>query len=803
MRTTSNRTGPSAGRRARLHRTAASAAAVLVLTGTGVLGSATPASALYGDADIQPIESNLAEKGWVEASASSGSDTAAAAIDQDAGTAWTPTETGPGQWVQLDLGGTYDNVRKVHVTFPDVGAVYQYVVEASPDGEEWEVIADRSDAAVPGAGGVDLFTRPGTRYVRVTVTGASPGAEIGVSELMVFNYLRDDLVLGADLSWMDDNRNREYWVHPQVDEDRGAGPFLLDVMEDRGLEYTRLRVFNEPRNESTGSPNTIPYQGPERTLTSAQWVAERGLGLGIDFHYADSWADPSKQPKPRAWAELEFDELTDAVYDYTHDYVAQLVEQGTVPDKVAVGNEIANGFMWGSEAVGAPATEAVHTGANPAYFRDQAHVYQSQPGGGILWQYRHSADPAEYQLYLDSWDRFTTLLAAGIAAVRDASPETQVELHSVIGRISGMDKAGEYWEQLTTRLTAKGQDFDVLGLSYYPEHHGTLEQMEAHLHTLATAYPQYDLEIAETSYPATGGGTMPNSTFPRTVQGQADAIQAVFQMVNDVADNRGVGALTWEPASFQSMFRSVPDMANTSEPNASIDVYNQSRATHILEDTVYTAVQTGGTPVLPDSVNVLTTEDDSLRPVPVDWEDLPAVATATPGRLAVTGTTEYGQVEAVVSVVDEYASVACDAVVSGTRFGTLSVKAGTTCLDDNARVFGPVTVAEGAGLVADGAQITGPIAADGADLVALCDTRVLGPVTLTGGSAVALGDPELGCDPNRLTGPVTITDTTGWNVLAGNTIFGPLSCAGNEPAPVHHGTPNRVLGARSAQCAGL
>ncbi|THV36383.1 glycosyl hydrolase 53 family protein [Glycomyces buryatensis] len=802
MRKSRNRTGLPVGRRGRLRRAAASAMAALVLAGTGVLGTAAPASALYGEAEIQPVESNLAAKFWVEATAASGSSTAALAIDQNSETAWEAAESGPGQWLQLDLGGAYDNLRKVHVTFPDPGAVYQYVVEASPDGEQWEVVADRSATATPGSGGVDLFTQPGTRYVRVTVTGASPGATVGVSELMVFNYLRDDVVLGADLSWMDDQRNREYWVHPQA-EDRGAGPFLLDVMQDRGLEYTRLRVFNEPRNESSGNPNAIPYQGPERTLTSAQWVAERGLGLGIDFHYADSWADPSKQPKPESWAELEFDELQDAVYDYTHDYVSQLVEQGTVPDKVAVGNEIANGFMWGSEAVGAPATEAVHAGANPPYFRNQAEKYQSQPGGGILWQYRHSTDPDEHQLYLDSWDRFTTLLAAGIAAVRDASPESEVELHSVVGRISGMDKAGEYWDQLTTRLNAKGEDFDVLGLSYYPEHHGSLEQMEQNLHTLASTYPQYELEIAETSYPATGGGTMPNSPFPRTVQGQADAIQHVFQMVNDVVDNRGTGALTWEPASFQAMFRSVPDLPNTSEPNASIDVYNQSRATHVLEATVYGAVQTGGTPALPDTVQVLTTADGSTASAPVEWEDPPSDATDAPGRFTVSGTTEYGEVTAVVDVVDEFASPECDTVISGTRHGKLSVESGTTCLADGSRVLGPVNVADGAGLVAEGAQISGPLTATGAAVVVLCGTEADGPVRLTGGASVTLGNPVLDCAPNQLSGPVTVTDTTGWNVIAGNEISGPLSCTGNGSEPVDNGTTNQVRGPKSGQCAEL
>ncbi|MDA1361364.1 glycosyl hydrolase 53 family protein [Glycomyces luteolus] len=788
------------GSRRTARTTALAAALVMAGAGAGALGPPEPASALYGEAEVKPIESNLAAKPWVEATAASGEGTAALAVDDDPATAWLATESAPGQWLQIDLGGAYDNLRKVHVAFPDPGAVYQYTVEASADGEEWDRIADRSADSTPGAGGVDLFTLPGTRFVRVAVTGASPGATVGVSELRVFNYLRDDVVLGADLSWMDDPSGREYWGDPQA-QDRGAGPLLLDVMQDRGLEYTRLRVFNEPRNESTGNPSPVPYQGPERTLASAQRVAERGLGLGIDFHYADSWADPGKQPKPRAWAELEFPELTEAIYDYTYDYVARLVAQGTVPDKVAVGNEIANGFMWGSEAVGAPSTEAVHAGANPAYFRNQAAIYQSQPGGGILWQYRYSEDPAERQLYLDSWDRFTTLLAAGIAAVRDASPESEVELHSVVGRISGMGKAGEYWEQLTTRLGAKGQDFDVLALSYYPEHHGSLAQMESNLHTLATTYPQYKLEIAETSYPATGGGTQQNSVFPRTVQGQADAIQHVFQMVNDVVDNQGAGALLWEPANWQSMFRSVPGMANTSEPNASIDVYNRSRATHVLEDTVYAAVETGGTPALPDTVQVLTTVDGSEAAVPVAWGGLPSTGTA--GRVTVAGTTEYGQVTAIVDVVDEYAPVGCDTEVSGVHYGPLAVASGTTCLGAGARVFGPVNVAEGASLVADGARITGPVSATGAALVMLCGTQVTGPVNLAGGASVTAGNPVLGCDPNRVFGPVTVTDTTGWNVIAGNEVSGPLSCTGNQPEPVDNGFANESRGPKSGQCASL
>jgi arabinogalactan endo-1,4-beta-galactosidase len=343
----------------------------------------------------------------------------------------------------------------------------------------------------------------------------------------------------------------------------------------------------------------------------------------------------------------------------------------------------------------------------------------------------------------------------------------------------------------------------VLGLSYYPEHHGNLAQMEANLHTLATTYPQYKLEIAETSYPATGGGTQPNSTFPRTVQGQADAIQHVFQMVNDVVDNQGAGALLWEPASWQSMFRSVPGMTNTSEPNASIDVYNRSRATHVLEDTVYTAVEVGGAPALPETVQVLTTADGTQAAVPVAWDDLPSGATGTAGRVEVAGTTEYGEVTAVVDVVDEFAAVACDTEVSGTHYGPLAVTSGTTCLLEGSRVYGPVNVAHGAALVTDGARITGPLSANGAALIMLCGTNVSGLVSLTGSASVTLGNPVLGCDPNQVSGPVTVVGTNGWNVIAGNEISGPLSCTENDRTPANNGTANEVKGPRSGQCAGL
>ncbi|TDC85663.1 hypothetical protein E1193_02275 [Micromonospora sp. KC606] len=625
-------------------RSAVGITALTTLVSTAILAAPTPAQAVFGTADIKPIESNIAAKYWASATASSDSSTARLAIDGDPTTSWYADRRSAPHRLTVDLGGAYDNLRKVKVIFPDRDAVHRYVVEASSDGRRWGTIANNSRNQVASRGAVHLFTRPGTRFVRLTFTDVSGRANVGVSEIQVFNYLRDDLILGADMSWVDDFQTRQYWVDPLA-ADKGAGPHLLDVSKDRGMEYARLRIFNEPRNESNGEPTPIPRQGPERSLDSARWIKQRDMGLGIDFHYADSWADPSKQPKPRAWAELEFDDLNQAVYDFSADYLRRLIQQGTTPDKVAVGNEIINGFMYGSEA-------ALIGTTNPPYFANQADIYQSKPGGGLLWRYWGSTNPVEQQLYNEAWDRFTTLAASGIKAVRDTSPTSKVEIHVIVGT-DRLAKTMEFWHQFLTRVKAKGQNPDVLAISYYSEWHGTPEALERNLHTMATTYPDYEVEVAETSYPASGGGgaPMPNSPFPRTVQGQADAIQRVFQAANDVVNNQGIGVLVWEPAGWQTMFRAVPELTNTWEPHASINVFNASQAKHIVEDTVYTTTVAKGTPVLPPSVRVLTTANNTVTSLPVRWQALPAGATDTPGEVIVSGMTEVGPVTAVIDVV--------------------------------------------------------------------------------------------------------------------------------------------------------
>ncbi|GHH72866.1 glycosyl hydrolase 53 family protein [Promicromonospora soli] len=637
---------------------AGSAALAVALTTAGL--AIGPSAAGYGEAVIEPVETDLAGKGWVTARATSNNADAGLALDGDEGTAWQPDvasgrtatshEGKQGPALTIDLGGAYDGLHKVEVVLADATPA-RYVVETSADRKRWVTVADHSDGRSGAAGTTALVDREGTRYLRVRFVAATSSA--GVAEVHAYNYLRDDLKLGADLSYADQERDQPYYLDAEAAL-AGApdpGPQLLDVVKDRGMEHLRLRIWNDPRDETTGVETDPAYQGPERSLTVASEIVDRDMGLGIDFHYADSWADPSKQPKPRAWAELPFDELTREVHDFTADYLTQLIGQGTTPAKVAVGNEVINGFLYGSEA------QIIGTTA-PQYFTDEADVYQSQPGGGLLWKYWRSEDPAEQQAYNEQWDRFGTLMASGIRAVRESSPESEVEVHAIVdtGRL---DKTMEFWTQLLTRLEAADAAPDVLALSYYPEWHGSPEELEHNLHTIAETFPEYALDVAETAYPAEswppGDPTpLPNSPFPVTVQGQADAIQRVFQVANDVPGNRVQGVLVWEPANWQPMFTWVETSAGWfPEANASLDIYRESDVTHVLEDSVHVVTEVGDGVRLPRTVDVLTPADGNVSGVRVHWQKVPDDATAAPGTFTVDGTSEYGPVTATVHVVPD------------------------------------------------------------------------------------------------------------------------------------------------------
>ncbi|MEV4017959.1 arabinogalactan endo-1,4-beta-galactosidase [Nonomuraea angiospora] len=272
---------------------------------------------------------------------------------------------------------------------------------------------------------------------------------------------------------------------------RGRPGDALRILSDAGLNYIRLKVWVNPADG---------YNTKARILPVAKRAKALGMRLLVDFHYSDTWADPGKQIKPAAWESLTLDQLTQAVYDHTYDVLAALRRQGTTADMVQVGNEI---------------------------------------NGGLLWPDGSNSD----------WPSTARLLNAGYDAVKRVSRATEVVLHLANGGDNGLYR---WWFD---NAAAHGIRYDVIGLSYYPYWHGTLETFQANLNDVATRYGR-PVVVVETAYPFTTEdddgwpniivSAEPYPGYRATPQGQAAMLAKVADIVRQVPDGLGLGLFTWE-----------------------------------------------------------------------------------------------------------------------------------------------------------------------------------------------------------------------------------------------------------------
>jgi arabinogalactan endo-1,4-beta-galactosidase len=268
----------------------------------------------------------------------------------------------------------------------------------------------------------------------------------------------------------------------------------LAHLRANGVNYGRLKVWVNPADG---------YNNQTRVLEMASRIKAQGMGLLIDFHYSDAWADPGQQNKPAAWRNHSVAQLRQAVYDHTHAVLAALRAQGTPADMAQVGNEINDGMLW--------------------------------PEG------RASSN----------WTNLASFLTAGAQAVRAASPGTRVVLHLAEG---GNNSQHRWWFD---NAVSRGVPFDVIAVSHYLYWHGTAASLRANLVDLAARYGR-DVFVAETAYGFTTSqdDREPNifnaslasaGGYPASAQGQTDALRAVMDAVAAVPNGRGLGVFYWEP----------------------------------------------------------------------------------------------------------------------------------------------------------------------------------------------------------------------------------------------------------------
>lgn len=304
-------------------------------------------------------------------------------------------------------------------------------------------------------------------------------------------------IKGADISTLEEVEDLGGKFYDFDGNETDAIEFLME----NGCNYFRLRVWNDPSK----SYDKTDYCNPEHTVEMAKRIKEAGGRYLLDFHYSDWWADPQQQNIPSAWKDMSEDELVQAVYDFTKEVLLMLAEENAYPDMVQIGNEIGNGMLWDYGSI-------------------------------------------------DNPDTLAKLLNSGIKAVRDTTPngyDTKVMLHVEYG--GSVDATEKFFDKMTESGV---EDFDIIGLSYYPYWSGTLADLK---NNIENTYIKYDrpVVVVETAYPFTDENAdyIQNAINKKDTEvvgleasedNQYNLFQAVMSTV--ASAQGGFGVLYWEPA---------------------------------------------------------------------------------------------------------------------------------------------------------------------------------------------------------------------------------------------------------------
>lgn len=149
---------------------------------------------------------------------------------------------------------------------------------------------------------------------------------------------------GADVSWLTEMEKEGYKFY----DAEGNGHECMSLLRDLGMNAIRLRVWVNPDqgwSEEEGFFNPEGWCDKDDVVTKAWRAHNLGYRIMIDFHYSDIWADPGRQEKPAAWADLSFDELKQAVADHTTEVLSAIKARGIDVEWVQVGNETRTGML--------------------------------------------------------------------------------------------------------------------------------------------------------------------------------------------------------------------------------------------------------------------------------------------------------------------------------------------------------------------------------------------------------------------------------------------------------------------------
>jgi len=322
-------------------------------------------------------------------------------------------------------------------------------------------------------------------------------------------------LLGADISALA-SLERQGVTFRDVD---GRPDDAIAIFARHGWNAFRLRLFVNP-NGRGGVVNSLEY-----TRALAARVKAAGATFMLDLHYSDTWADPQHQVKPTAWTALDFPAMEQRVEDYTRDVLADLKRHDVLPEVVQIGNEITGGTLWPDAQLRVPPSQV-------KVFDDEVRPIEP---------------PAPYD-EARQWERLARIVKAGVRGVRAGTTDAD-GVRIMIHIDCGGDWPVTRW--FFDHLEAHGVPYDVIGQSYYPQWHGTLDNVRDTLAQTARRYGK-DIVVIETAYPwkdVNRWAAKPHMAWPVSPQGQRAFLGDLIRAVRETPDERGLGVVYWHPES--------------------------------------------------------------------------------------------------------------------------------------------------------------------------------------------------------------------------------------------------------------
>jgi len=301
---------------------------------------------------------------------------------------------------------------------------------------------------------------------------------------------------GADVSWvtqMEAGGKKFYNA-------TGTEMECMALLKSLGMNSIRLRVWVNP---------TDGWCNKQDMLVKAIRANNLGMRIMIDFHYSDSWADPSKQTKPAAWASLSLADLKTAVGAHTTDVLNLLKTNGITPEWVQVGNETGNGMLW-------------------------------EDG-------KASTNMANY----------AALNNAGYDAAKAVFPNCKVIVHVQ----NGNDNTLFRW--LFDGLKNNGGKWDVIGMSLYPTTSNWSSMNASCLVNMNDMVSRYGKEVMICEVGMSWDSPNEAKSF----------LSDLIMKTKSIPLDKGLGVFYWEPEAYQWQGYSLGAFDNSGKPTAAMDAF--------------------------------------------------------------------------------------------------------------------------------------------------------------------------------------------------------------------------------------